>query len=82
MGDHPVPSTFHQMGIDRLSVAERLALVQDIWDSLEEAIERTPLNEAERMELQRRLDEDEAHPEDALPWETIKAAALGRWSNR
>lgn len=73
-------NTFQQMGIDRLSVAERLALVQDIWDSLEGAIEKTPLTEAERTELQLRLEEDEAHPDDTLPWETIKAAALRRWS--
>ncbi len=73
-------SAFHQMGIDRLSVAERLTLVQDIWNSLEEDIERMPLNEEERTVLQLRLDDDEAHPDDILTWETIKAAALRRWS--
>ncbi len=73
-------SAFHQMGIDRLSVAERLTLVQDIWDSLEEDVKRMPLNDEERKELQYRLDDDEAHPDDVLEWETIKAAALRRWS--
>ena len=73
-------SAFQQLGIDRLSVAERLALVQDIWNSLEDDIERMPLNEKERTELQLRLDDDEAHPDDTLEWETIKAAALRRWS--
>lgn len=80
MGDCVVHSAFHQMGIDRLSVAERLTLVQDIWNSLEEDIERMPLNEEERTVLQLRLDDDEAHPDDILAWETIKAAALRRWS--
>ena len=76
MGDRLVHSAFQQMGIDPLSVAERLTLVQDIWDSLEEAIERMPLNDEEQIELQRRLDDDEAHPNDTLEWETIKANTL------
>jgi putative addiction module component (TIGR02574 family) len=80
MGDRFVYSVFQKLGIDRLNVAERLALVQDIWDSLEDDIERMPLNEEERTELQLRLDDDEAHPDDTLEWENIKAAALRRWS--
>ena len=35
-----MPATMNAMGIDQLSVPERLALVQDIWDSIAEDSER------------------------------------------
>ena len=40
------------LGIERLSVEERLSLVEEIWDSIAEA---TPLTEAQREELDRRM---------------------------
>ncbi|MFN4257876.1 MAG: addiction module protein [Gemmataceae bacterium] len=34
------------MGLDQLSVAERLALVEEIWDSIAAEVEKIPLTEA------------------------------------
>ena len=62
-------STLHALGIDRLSVAERIALVQEIWDSIAAETERTPLTEAERREIDRRLAEHRDSPLAAIPWE-------------
>ena len=68
--------SLEQLGIDRLTVAERLALVQQIFDS--EAVDQPPppLSDAKRQELARRLADHLANPADAVPWEQVKADAM------
>jgi putative addiction module component (TIGR02574 family) len=70
--------TVQSLGIDRLSREQRIALVQEIWDTI--AAEPTPplLTEAQRLELQRRVAEDDANPDDVVPWEQVKAQTLAR----
>jgi putative addiction module component (TIGR02574 family) len=80
---HPVyvpllPPTMQELGIARLSVEDRLALAQEIWDSIAADIERAPLPEAQRQELERRLADSLARPDAVAPWEAVKARALGR----
>lgn len=70
--------TMKELGIDRLSVEDRIALVQEIWDSIAADIERAPLTEAQRQELERRLADSLARPDAVTPWEEVKARALGR----
>jgi len=38
-----------------------------------------PPNTAEKVELDRRLAEDDANPDDTVAWETIKVEAQARW---
>lgn len=59
--------------IRRLSVAERVQLAQDIWDTLEPTAEDLPLTEEQKEILDRRLAEHEADPASAIPWESVKA---------
>jgi putative addiction module component (TIGR02574 family) len=61
------------LGIDRLSVEERLDLVEEIWDSIAADSSAIPLTEAQRVELERRYQDDEARPDDAMSWEELKA---------
>ena len=63
------------LGIERLSVEERISLVEEIWDSIAEA---TSLTEAQRLELDRRLQDHEANPYDVVPWEVVKASITAR----
>ncbi len=58
---------------NRLSPAERLDLIADIWDSLQNNLEEIPLPEWHRQELERRLAAAEAEPEAGIPWEEGKA---------
>jgi putative addiction module component (TIGR02574 family) len=37
------------------------------------------LTEAQRQELQRRIEDHEANPDDVVPWEQVKAEALARF---
>ena len=66
------------LGIDRLSVADRLALIDAIWDSIAADVAQAPLTEAERQEVDRRLAAHRANPQAAVPWEQVEAEALAR----
>jgi len=63
------------LGIEKLSVEERIALVEELWDSI---AEDTPLTEPQRAELDRRLDEHQRDPGDVVPWEVIRASITAR----
>lgn len=69
----------HALGIDSMSVEDRIALVQDIWDSVAIEAGLLPPSTAEKIELDSRLAEDDATPDDTVAWETIKAEAQTRW---
>jgi putative addiction module component (TIGR02574 family) len=56
-----------------LSVAERLQLVQDIWDSIAEVPESLALTEEQRLEIDRRREEYLANPDSLLSWKDVKA---------
>jgi len=66
------------LGIDRLNVEERLVLVEEIWASICVDAKAFPLTDPQRAELDRRVAEDDAFPDDVIPWEEIKAAARSR----
>ncbi len=61
----------------KLSVAERIQLVEDIWDSIAEEADALPLTDAQREELDRRLADQEANPGVGRPWSEVKARLLG-----
>ncbi len=65
------------LGIDRLSLEERVLLLQDIADSIAE--EESPLTDGQRAELERRIAANRANPDNVIPWEQIKAEALARF---
>lgn len=60
----------------KLSIPERLALVEEIWDSIAEDNEYFELTEVQRQELDRRLDSFRANPSQGRTWEEIKAEFL------
>ena len=63
-----------------LPVAERIRLVELIWDSIAAVPEAVPVSEELKAELDRRLDEFEANPEGGYPWEEVRERILqGRW---
>ena len=70
--------TAKSLGIDRLSVAERILLVEEIWDSIAAEPDALEIPEAHREELDRRLDAYEADPTAGSPWEEVKARLQGR----
>lgn len=57
--------------LSRLMPSERLALISQLWDSLEN--EQLPLSAAQRDELDRRLTTLDADRRDGVTWEAMKA---------
>lgn len=66
------------LGIDRLPLEERLALVEEIWNSIAADSGAIPLTDAQRAELAKRIVEDDTRPHDVTPWEQVKASTLSR----
>jgi len=55
----------------KLSVAERIEIVEAIWDSIAASPERLPVTEAQKRELDRRLAQHRANPEAGRTWEEV-----------
>lgn len=70
--------TIQQLGIDRLSVDDRLDLIGQIWDSLQVDQDDLPMPDWHRRELERRLADADAAPEARIPWEVVKARLADR----
>ena len=66
------------LGIDRMTVAERIELMAAIWDSIATETAKTPLTDAQKAEVDRRLAAHRANPGAAVPWEQVEAEALAR----
>ena len=71
-------SLMASLGIDRLSNAERLQLVDEILEELSDDRELPPLTESQRQELDRRLAALEGNPSKGSPWEEVEARVLAR----
>jgi putative addiction module component (TIGR02574 family) len=61
-----------------LSVAERIQMVEDIWDSIAAMPKPLPPTQAQRDELDRRLEDYHQNPDEGSPWEEVKKRILGR----
>jgi putative addiction module component (TIGR02574 family) len=63
-----------------LPVAERIRLVELIWESIAAVPDAVPVSEVLKAELNRRLAEFEADPEGGSPWEEVRQRIVqGRW---
>jgi putative addiction module component (TIGR02574 family) len=57
------------MDIEQFTPGERLALIERLWDSLSE--DDVPLTDAQREELDRRLDALDREGPVGIPWEQV-----------
>jgi len=71
-------ASLKELGIDRLDVEDRLALVEEIWASICADALIFPLSEAQRAELDRRVADDDAFPDDVIPWDEVKRSVRAR----
>ena len=66
-----MPVNMAELGIDRLSVADRLDLIEQIWDSLPEAIDPSEIPDWHLAELAIRRANAEAQPNQGRPWREV-----------
>lgn len=64
--------------IFNLSPAEKLQLVEDLWDDLAENPESIPVHDWQKEELARRKANLQRNPASASTWEEVKARIRGR----
>jgi putative addiction module component (TIGR02574 family) len=58
--------------ISQLSIAERIQLAEDLWDSILDRQDEVKLDSAQQQELDRRIDRHRHDPTAGSTWETVK----------
>ena len=53
--------------------AEKMQLVEDLWDAIAEEAAQKRLSDAQRQLLEARLRESDANPDDGKPWDEVRA---------
>ncbi len=61
-----------------LSVAERIQIVEDIWDSIAAVPEAVLLSEDQKLELDRRLEAYHLNPDAGSPWIEVRERVRNR----
>lgn len=64
------PATLNELRA--LSTAEKIQLVEDLWDWIVEADEDIGLTEAQKNELDRRIAEYEANPREGISFDEFR----------
>ena len=70
---HIMSQTLKTLGIDQLSVEQRILLIEEIWDSISAEAEDLPLTDAQRQDLEHRLAAYNDNPNAGSSWEEVKA---------
>jgi putative addiction module component (TIGR02574 family) len=65
-------------GITQLSTAERIQLVEDIWDTIAAQPEEMRLTEAQTQELDRRLSTYQQNPLAGASWQEVQQRVRGQ----
>jgi putative addiction module component (TIGR02574 family) len=75
--EYPMSATMKALGLDCLSPEERLMLAEELWESLAAEPENLVVTDAQRADLQRRLEEYRDDPHAGSTWEEVKARLQG-----
>ncbi len=67
-----------KVDILRLSISERIQLVQDIWDSIAEVPDSVLLTDEQKAELDRRLDAYHKDSKVGSPWAVVREKGDGK----
>ena len=62
----------------KLSVEERIDLIESIWESITSSGAVPGPTEAQSAELDRRLADHEKNPDDVIPWDEVRSEAITR----
>lgn len=63
--------------VESWPATDRLRLIEEVWESLEDAPEVAALTESQRQDLQRRLDAYRDNPKAGAHWEEVRARLQG-----
>jgi len=66
------------LNLSKLSVAERIQLAEDLWDSIAADTDDLPLTDAQKAELDCRLADLERNPDAGESWDVVRARIENR----
>ncbi len=69
-------TVYPAIDIARLTVGERLALIEQVWESLRHGAGVLPLSDTERGVIEARGAELRVDPGAVVPWDTVRAELL------
>lgn len=70
-------NTINLTPVLELPVQERIRIVEAIWDSVASQASQVELEPWQAAELDRRVAEFEANPEEGVPWDEVKRRVMG-----
>jgi putative addiction module component (TIGR02574 family) len=56
-----------------LPATDRLEVIEQLWDSLAAEPQSLEMTDAQRQELDRRIEQMDADPKAGIPWQDVKA---------
>jgi putative addiction module component (TIGR02574 family) len=71
-------SVSDRANFDQLSTAERIRVLQDLWDEIATDPVAVVLTEAQRAELEQRLEDHRVNPGACEDWSEVKARLISR----
>ena len=66
-----MPISLEALGIDKLSVGERLELIDQIWDSMPEQVDPSEIPDWHWTEIAKRRAEAQSRPGQGKPWREV-----------
>ena len=72
-----MPMSVKSLGLDRLSLAGRIQLVEELWDSIAASPEDFRLSDSHRQDLQRRFEAHRHYPTAGTRWEEVRSRLRG-----
>ncbi|ANV83846.1 hypothetical protein AWQ21_05290 [Picosynechococcus sp. PCC 7003] len=67
-----------QQHIKELSLAEKIQLVQDLWDDIATTTDDLPLTQLQIEDLDRRQEQYQTDPTNVSPWSEVQQRILDR----
>jgi putative addiction module component (TIGR02574 family) len=64
--------------LKQLSIAERLRLIEELWDSLEGDVDALLLSDWQRAEIDKRLDALDRGTSVGAPWDEVRRRITGK----
>jgi putative addiction module component (TIGR02574 family) len=72
-------ATLTKSEIAALSVDERLALIDNLWESMEEPPVALASPDWHREVLDKRIDDADQFPEKSIPWDVARVELAKKW---
>ncbi|MEL7224763.1 MAG: addiction module protein [Cyanobacteria bacterium P01_D01_bin.36] len=60
------------IGIEQISIAERIQLAEDLWDSILDKPNKLPVTTEQKTVLEQRLENHTQSPENVSSWQAVK----------